>query len=147
MRKTIVIRLTHTNVWELNGEALQLCAVYKKSYFFVKLMQESVSSTATSITCNVLDQSKIVFTVADSVYGYYGNPFVSYRCKFLNFNGICGPKMASKAISDHLISKKFPQTLQLTHTHTHTHTITSHASQFESPFQSPRTATVFSKHR
>ena len=96
------------------------CVQFIKSHiFFVKLTQESVSSTATSITCNVLDQSKIVFTVADSVYGYYGNPFVSYPCKFLNFNGICGPKMASKAISDHLISKKIPPDPPA-HTHTHT---------------------------
>ena len=38
----IIIRLTHANVL-VNGEALQLHAVYEKPYFVVQVTQESVS--------------------------------------------------------------------------------------------------------
>ena len=39
--KACIIRLTHTNVWESMGEALQLCAVYKKPYFYYYQSREN----------------------------------------------------------------------------------------------------------
>jgi len=38
-----IIRLTHVNVWESMGEALQLHTVYKKPYFLLQVTRESVS--------------------------------------------------------------------------------------------------------
>ena len=39
---SFIVRLSLANVW-VNGEALQLHAVYKKAMFFRQVMQESIS--------------------------------------------------------------------------------------------------------
>ena len=55
-------------MYQLNGEALQLCAVYKMPYFLVKLTQESMSSTASYTHCvwtyNEIEEETIITIVA-----------------------------------------------------------------------------------
>ena len=59
----------------VNGEALQLHAVYKKPYFILQVTRESVSGTTSHVrcvcTCNEIEGSydKIIITIVRSYTG------------------------------------------------------------------------------
>ena len=78
----------------VNGEALQLHSVYKKPYFVLQVMQESVSGTTSHVrffwTCNEIKGSydKLVITIVCALVTIQTATMVNY-CGTLCCLGCC----------------------------------------------------------